>query len=488
MMRLKRLIHSFPDLIVKGSKEIEITGICSDSRLVASGNLFVATRGQRYDGNLFIPDAIAAGASAILTDMFDPFCSAVQLIHPNVPDATAKLCAEYFQHPSKKLPVIGVTGTNGKTTSCYLIKALLDGAGKQTGLIGTVEWIVGHHRSRQPLTTPDVITNHKLLKEMVNAGCKAAVMEVSSHALDQNRTGEIDFDIALFTNFSQDHLDYHSGMEEYRKAKERLFSGLGEGRTAILNYDDEARSHFIASTKARLITYGLNEGADLLAKDLTLTDQGIQFTCCHKKEEVLCRSPLIGRFNVYNLLAALSVGVAMDLPLALSSELLKNFHQIPGRMERVENRQGLHIFVDYAHTEDALRSVLRTLCPLKQGKLITVFGCGGDRDVDKRKKMGMVASQFSDISIVTSDNPRGEDPQAIIDQILQGVLPSAKVEVALNRKEAIRMAIFQACPEDMILIAGKGHETQQVYSDQIFPFDDAKVAAEICNEKERSCL
>ncbi len=475
-MRLKKLIQQIADIEVRGSKEIEITGLCANSKLVAPGNLFIAKKGAKVDGTKFIPDALAAGAVAVLTDMYDPFLEVVQLIHPDVAKIEAKLAAAYYGHPSSSLKMIGITGTNGKTTSSFLIKHLFDHAQMMTGVIGTIEWVIGDCHFPATMTTPDVLTNHKLLREMVAAGCKAAVMEVTSHALSQNRAGEIDFDIALFTNLTQDHLDYHGDMESYARAKEKLFLALSNDKWAIFNADDSA----CFRTDAKVIQYGIEKPADLMAKDLKLTDKGIQFTACFKGQEVECKSQLIGKFNVYNLLGAIGVGLCAGLNLEQCAEILKTFKGVRGRLERVKNRLGLNILVDFAHTDDALKRVLETLQPIKKGKLITVFGCGGDRDKQKRAKMGRVVCQFSDRAIVTSDNPRSEDPEAIIQQVLQGFDPHYPVITEVDRQKAIQKAIEQMNKDDILLIAGKGHEKEQIFAHKVIPFDDVEVARQCC--------
>lgn len=475
-MKLKKLIQQIADIEVKGSREIEITGLCANSKLVSPGNLFIAKKGLKQDGARFIPDAIAAGAVAVLTDMVDPFLDVVQLIHPDVAKIEAILAAAYYQHPSSALKMIGITGTNGKTTTSFLIKHLLDSAGVKTGVIGTIEWIIGDSHFPASMTTPDVITNHKLLKEMVGAKCQAAVMEATSHALVQNRIGEIGFDIALFTNLTQDHLDYHGDMETYRKAKELLFLGLSDDKWAIFNADDPAQF----KTKAKILTYGIDRPADLKAKDLKLSDKGIQFTAVYKGLAIECKSPLIGRFNVYNLLAAIAAGLCSGLTIEHCVTALKTFKGVPGRLERVKNKLGLNIFVDFAHTDDALERVLETLIPIKKGKLITVFGCGGDRDKQKREKMGRVVSRLSDGAIITSDNPRSEDPEAIIQQILKGFDPKCPFSVEVDRYKAIQKAIEQMGKDDILLIAGKGHEKEQIFAHKVIPFDDVEVAKQCC--------
>ncbi len=471
-MRLKTLLQKIPEIEVRGPKDLLISGISCNSSLVAPGDLFIAKRGSRDDGNRYISQAIEAGAVCVLTDLYDPFIKITQLIHPDVRTMEAKLASLFFNDPSSELKMVGITGTNGKTTTSFLITRLLDAAGYSAGLIGSVEWVIGDHRFPADLTTPDAITCNKLLREMVNQGCRSAVMEVSSHALDQKRVEGLSFDIALFTNISQDHLDYHSSMEQYRLSKEILFESLSQNNWAILNAD----SSFQPKTRAKVMTYGIESDADLGAKDLKLTEKGIQFTASYEGEESLCLSPLIGKFNVYNLLGAIAVGLKMGIPLKTCTVALKGVKTVPGRLERIKNKKGIHLFVDFAHSPDALENVLEAMVPLKKGKLITVFGCGGERDQDKRAVMGEVATRLSDLTIVTSDNPRGEDPTSIIRDILKGVDRSRPHQIELDRKKAIEGAIASANPEDIVVIAGKGHEKQQILAHQVIPFDDVEIA------------
>ncbi len=481
-MKLKRLLKNFPDVVVKGSKEIEITGICSHSKMVAPGNLFVAKKGTYLDGAKFIQEAAAAGASAVLTDLYDPFLDAVQIISSDVICMEAALAAEYYHNPSKELTLIGITGTSGKTTCGYLIRQLLEKTEKKTGLIGTVEWIVGKNHFTPTLTTPDVITNQKLLREMVHCGNQAAVMEVSSHALDQNRVKEIDFQRALFTNLTPEHLDYHKTMEQYALAKHTLFLNLKEDAWAVFNTDDPYTAAMEKGCKAKKISYGLHNGS-VTATHIELSEKGMQFTVHAEGKSISMRSYLIGKFNVYNLLGAIAMGLTFSIPLESCVDYLSGFKGTPGRMQKIKNSLGLNIFVDYAHKSDALQNVLMTLREIKKGKIITVFGCGGNRDRGKRKKMGEIAHEFSDIVIVTSDNPRQEDPMEIAKEIFEG-MPSVRNRfLELDRKEAIKKAIEMASSKDLILIAGKGHEPYQIFAHQTIDFDDGKIAQQICEDK-----
>ena len=393
-MKLKRLLRNFPDLIVKGSKEVEITGLCNHSKMVAPGNLFVAKKGSVADGAHFIQEAIDAGASVILTDLYNPFLNLVQILHPDVAEMEACLAAEYYQFPSQNLSVIGITGTNGKTTCSYLIKQLLETNGISAGLIGTVEWIIGPNHFSPTLTTPDVITTQKLLGDMVGQKCQAAVMEVSSHALDQNRVQQILFKRALFTNLTQDHLDYHLTMEKYAEAKQRLFSSLEGDAVAILNRDDPRFFFMQEGCPVKTISYGMDSGADVYATEIKLSEKGSNSIVHANGQSLPMTTLLIGKFNVYNLLSAISLGLSFSISLEKCIASLQSFKGARGRLQKVKNSLGLNIFVDYAHTDDALKNVLLTLGELKRGKLITVFGCGGNRDRAKRKKMGHVQKLF----------------------------------------------------------------------------------------------
>lgn len=493
-MKLKKLFKDIPVKDIKGSKEIEISGICSNSKLVSPGNLFVARKGMANDGVHYIPEALAAGASAILTDIYDPTLKNVcQIIHPDVASLEGLLATQYYQDASQELFMVGVTGTNGKTTTSFLIKHLLDQLQVPAGLVGTIEYIIGQHRYQATRTTPDVISNHKMLREMIRQECKSAVMEVTSHALEQGRVYGIDFDVAIFTNLTLDHLDYHQTMENYCLAKNKLFRLLKKDKskkkvkqfptTAVINADSPWCEKIGEGCQAAILTYGIDHPADLQALDICLTPSGTKFKLKYKGQVIDCFWPLVGRFNVYNYLAAISVGLVRNVPLEKLTSLMATFSAVPGRLEPVENALGLKIYVDFAHTDDALINVFETLTEFKTGKIITVFGCGGDRDRTKRPKMAKVSGAYSDLTIVTSDNPRTENPQAIIDDVVKGFDQGQCFETIVDRRSAIEKAIEIATEKDIILIAGKGHETYQIFAHKTIEFDDKKVAAQICQSK-----
>lgn len=457
-MKLKNLIRDF-DVIVKGSRDVEITGLSADSRLVAPGNLFLAKRGATFDGTQFINQALSNGAVAVLTDIYDPFLKVAQIIHKNPTLIEAKLAAKYYGYPSQKLFVTGVTGTKGKTTTSYLIKHLFDHLGMLSGLVGTVETIIGESHFSSSLTTHDVISNQKWLKEMLVKGCEGAVLEVSSHGLEQHRVDEIEFDLALFTNLYPDHLDYHGTLQAYAEAKRKLFEKAKQG---IFNADDPW-NRFMGNG----ITFGIEKG-DIRAENIVLKSNSTEFTV----DGVSFKCPLIGQFNVYNALGGIAAAVQRGASLEKISEILARFGSVPARLERIGN-----VFVDFAHTKEALENVLRTLKEIAKGKIIVVFGSGGGRDPARRTGMAESAEKWADISIITNDNPRKEDPEAIASQIVAGFRKKPLVE--LDRRRAIEKAIQLAGKDDLVLIAGKGHERVQIFANQITSFDDATVVREI---------
>ncbi|KAF3362189.1 UDP-N-acetylmuramoyl-L-alanyl-D-glutamate--2,6- diaminopimelate ligase [Chlamydiales bacterium STE3] len=488
-MKLKKLIKDIPDLAIKGPKELEITGICANSKFVSPGNLFIAKKGFIDDGNYYISEAIASGAVAILTDIYDPSLKNVtQLISSKVAMLEGLLATTYYHSPSDDLFITGITGTNGKTTTSFLIKHLLDSLKHSTGLIGTIEYIIGKHRYQATRTTPDVLANQKMLREMLLQNCTDAVMEVTSHALDQGRVAGIEFDVAIFTNLTLDHLDYHKSMDDYCRAKNRLFRQLSlpgkkNKKVAIINLDCPWSSKIIEGCTAHILTYGIENDAALTASEIEFNAQGTKFMISYKGQKYLCKNPLIGRFNIYNCLAAIAALIARGKKIEEVLPFLESLPSVPGRLERVPNSLGINVYVDFAHSDDSLINVLKTLQEVKKGKMITVFGCGGDRDRLKRPKMAMAAEANSDLCIVTSDNPRSEDPVSICAEITKGFADPSKYIVEIDRKKAISLAIEHAHSNDIVLIAGKGHETYQIFAHKTLEFDDRKVAYQICQER-----
>lgn len=493
-MKLKKLIKDIPIQQVRGSKDLEISGICVNSKLAAPGNLFIAKKGRVSDGARYIPEAVEAGAVAVLTDIYDPSLKEItQLIHPDVPMVEAMIAAHYYQFASYELFMVGITGTNGKTTTSFLVKHLLDLLDGPCGLIGTIEYIIGSQRYQATRTTPDVAANHKMLREMVLHGCHSAVMEVTSHALDQGRVEHVEFDVAAFTNLTVDHLDYHQTMDNYCLAKNKLFRSVHNKKskkpfvkTAVVNADSPWHKQILDGCKARTITYAIENDAQLRATNIQMTPQGTQFMLNYEGQKVECHSPLIGRYNVYNALAATAIALSRDFSLSTIASRIATFSSVAGRLEPVPNALGLKIYVDFAHSDDALTNVLECLQEIKKGRILTVFGCGGDRDQTKRPKMAQACEALSDLCIVTSDNPRSEDPQAIVSQIIKGFRSKDSYIVELDRHAAIEHAISMATPDDIILIAGKGHEPYQIFAHKIIEFDDRKVAAQICQHRSKS--
>ncbi len=464
-MKLKKLLKDL-DVEIKGSKEVEVTGISSHSQFITPGSLFIAKKGKTYDASEFIPKAIETGAVAVLTDFYNPFLQGiVQVVTPDVNALEALLAERYYETKKHSLFLVGITGTNGKTTTAYLAYHLLS----KCGLMGTIETIMGNEHFPAQLTTADVVTNHKILREMANHGLNTVVMEVTSHALDQGRVKEMTFDIGVFTNLSHDHLDYHGTMEDYLAAKLKLFSMCKE---KIFNLDDS-----VAKKMGSGMTFGIDADADLQAKNIHFSLQGTTFDLYYNGEITPMETNLVGRYNIYNCLAAIGIGLKKGIRLSILKNKLATFEGVPGRLERIKNPKGIYLFVDFAHTPEALFKVLETLHELKTGRIITIFGCGGERDKEKRPKMGRAAEKYSDQIIITSDNPRGEEPEVICKEVAKGLSKESLIEV--NRRAAIERGIFMAKENDIILIAGRGHEPFQKIKGRFIPFDDREVARTI---------
>lgn len=452
------------------------TNVRTDSRKVESGDIFVAIPGPKLDGADFIPQAVQNGAAYILTCADVTDCPAEVIHHPDPAQALGDLARAYFKTGDHKLKIVGITGTNGKTTVSYLIEHLLSSSGMKVGVLGTVAYRWPGFKIDAPLTTPDCWTLHEYMAKMEADGVDVAVMEVSSHALHQNRAAGLEFDCAVLTNVTQDHLDYHGDMESYFQAKSLLFKSCPkEGKQAVINYDDSYGRRLLEEYSPSL-GFGLSKPykteADLLHGEvLSCTGHGIHLKMTCKDQSWELDSDLIGRHNGSNLLAAQGVGLFFGLN-ADDMKKFSSFHGVPGRLERVRNDKGLHIFVDYAHTPDALDNVLSTLNELNFKRVITVFGCGGDRDRTKRPLMAKAVCAKSDVAVMTSDNPRTEDPETILDDIRPGLSDSIKIIEEVDRSKAIHKAIETMTPEDVLLIAGKGHETYQVIGTTKHHFSD----------------
>ncbi len=491
-MTLAQLIDSLQgrvEIVAQhGNVHMDVTGVTDDSRAVQRGSLFVAVKGERVDGHEFVQAALAAGAGAVVCERAVPAGDAPMVQVADSRAALGLLGSAFHRDPSTRLRLVGVTGTNGKTTTTYVCKALLEAVGRRVGLIGTVAYQIGSDVLPASHTTPAAVELQGLLARMVEAGMDTAVMEVSSHALALDRTAGCEFDVGVFTNLTQDHLDFHSDMEEYFQAKLRLFTGLTgirkAGKRAIVNLDDPRGPQITSACPAPVWTYAIKSQADLKAENIKLSVEGTAFTAATPAGSFSVQSHLVGEHNVYNLLAAIGVALQEGVSIEDIKRAVGTVTNVPGRFERVATGHDFAVVVDYAHTEDALLRLLTAAEALKRGRIITVFGCGGDRDRTKRPKMGRAAVLNSDVVILTSDNPRTEDPQAILREVETGVRealrsrPAVRYHMIADRREAIRAAVREARSGDMVLIAGKGHEDYQIIGTTKFHFDDREVARE----------
>src|SRR6266481_4614587 len=481
-MQLKTLIDGIPVRQVIGTLDRPVESIAYDSRRAQRNGLFVALRGGKGDGHQFIAQAIEKGASVIVAEREDKYPRATCLVVENSRTALADLSRAFYGRPGDRLKLAAVTGTNGKTTTTFLIKHICEKAGLRCGLIGTVRYEIGERVLPAIRTTPESLDLQELLAQIVNAGCRAAAMEVSSHALAQDRTRGLEWNVAVFTNLTQDHLDFHGTMENYFDAKAKLFTGLASQKrkrkpVAIVNIDDRYGQRLLGKIDKRVavVTYGMGTRADFRASNYRAEFSGTSYQLDAHGKSYLVRVPLIGRFNVTNSVAALAAANALGINLRDAVFSLGKSPQVPGRLELVAAKRQFQVFVDYAHTPDALANVLKTLRELEPHRLIAVFGCGGDRDRQKRPLMAEIADRLADYSIITSDNPRKEDPDAIIAETEKG-FRSNRYEKMVDRTQAIDHAIALARPRDIVLIAGKGHENYQEFGDYTIPFDDIQVA------------
>ena len=509
-MELKRLIEGIEVKKIDGDTTKEIEGVAYHSNQVQKGFLFAAIRGVEVDGHRFIGEAIERGAEAVVSEEEQGVSNRTTVLVPNSRQALAKISSNFYGDPSSRIRLIGITGTNGKTTTTYLLESIFKKAGYTAGVIGTINYRFAQKTTLAPNTTPESLDLQKILWEMHKEGTSHVIMEVSSHGLDLERVFGCQFDGAVFTNFTSDHLDYHKTLEQYFESKKKLFSDYlmksrKERRFAVTNYDDPKGKEIVEGIDLPIIRYGVNPSCDITADQVVSSFDGLSSRIRTPKGDFSSHSKLIGNFNLYNILAAVAVGVGMDVPLETIREGLEGCEGVSGRFEKVENRRGIHVIVDYAHTHDALERALLGLKgilengPQNDGKMITLFGCGGDRDRTKRPLMGEVAGRYSDLAILTSDNPRTEDPLAILNEVEKG-LKSLPIKVwdrneikfwrtqkgylkVPDRREAIRMAIRLAQPSDTVLIAGKGHEDYQIIGKKRFPFDDRIEAKKALEEK-----
>lgn len=503
-MKLGQILAGMTDYDIEGDRDSEIMGLTYDSRQVRPGYLFVAIRGHSANGHDYLQSAVEKGAVVLVAEEFgDIKGSAAKIRVPDSRLALSKIAVQFFSRPFETLNLIGVTGTNGKTTTSYILESILSVAGAKAGVVGTVNYRFGGKNRAAPVTTPESLDLMCLLKEMADEGATHVIVEVSSHALHQKRTVDCPFRVAIFTNLSRDHLDYHKTMEAYFEAKSQLFRGLQKGRpgfepTAVINMDDPRGKILSTLTDGAVLTYGLDEASQVRAESILADKTGIRATLVTPAGQRGIQASLIGKHNVYNILAAAAAALSLNISLDAVVEGIERLRVIPGRLELVPNRRNLTLVVDYSHTPDALLKALEALRPYAEGRLITVFGCGGDRDKGKRHEMGLVAGTHSDLVFVTSDNPRTEDPGSIVMAIEKGIQESGLKRVSwpvnghkrasgyvleVDRRKAIRMAVAAAEQKDIVLIAGKGHEDYQIVGTEKRHFDDREEAALAARER-----
>ncbi len=488
-MRLKELASLLTLSRIDGDGMTEIAGIQTDSRKVRPGDLFICLPGHTVDGHRFAGQAAEQGAAALVVQR-EVDANLPKIVVNDTRYAMAVIANHFYGYPSHEMKVIGVTGTNGKTTTTYLIEKILRDYGRTTGLLGTISVKIGAETYAAERTTMEALDLQRTFRRMRDADTEYCVMEVSSHALEQGRVKGCNFRTAVFTNLTQDHLDYHQTMEKYKQAKGLLFSRLGntfspdpgDRKFAVLNADDPVSREYGHLTSAQVITYGIENEADVRASDIRITPGGTQFKVASFAGTAELRLKLLGKFNVYNALAAIASGLAEGIPLQAIKHSLEQVEGVAGRMETIDEGQDFLVIVDYAHSPDGLENALATIREFAKGKVICVFGCGGDRDRTKRPVMGRIAAEYSDYVLVTSDNPRSEDPEAIMKEIESGILPVAGAEdryrLVADRRAAIQMSVEMASSNDVVLIAGKGHEPGQTIKGITYEFDDRLVAKE----------
>lgn len=468
-----------------GNEAAIVTDVTHDSHQAGPGRLFVAIRGELFDAHKFVPLVMQQGAAGVISELERPSdFNGAWLQVENVRRAMALAAAAVHQHPSRELNLVGITGTNGKTTTAYLVASIPEAAGEPVAMTGTVEYRLGKERKKAGRTTPEATDMQRMLRQGVEIGCRTAVMECSSQAMDFHRCDELDYAVAVFSNLTRDHLDYHKTMENYWYAKQRLFDGrLGSRpKTSVINVDDPYGVELadqLEKEGLRVVRYAVKSDADITARDPEFSLAGMRFRLRTPDTEIDFHSPLVGPPHVYNTLATVASGLALGYSLDVITEALEKCTGAPGRFERVPHDGDFAVVVDYAHSDDALLNVLRTAREVTKGKIITVFGCGGDRDASKRAPMGEAAGSLSDVVILTSDNPRTEDPNQILADAEVGIQKTGKpYEKIADRREAIHHAIAQARQDDLVLIAGKGHEDYQILGREVFHFDDKEVARE----------
>ncbi len=482
-MYIRDLLGSIDHASFAGHADTRIAGVRSDSRQVRTGDLFVAVSGSDLDASRFVPDAVARGASAVIcTELAAVPGGVAAILVKDTRKAAWQAARAFHGFPESALKAVGVTGTNGKTTSAFVSASVLNAAGMPCGMLGTVEYLVGGQKTRSKLTTPGPVELYELLARMRDAGDKWVIMEVSSHALDQERMGGIEYDGAIFTNLTRDHLDYHKTMENYAVAKAKLFSRLKPDGVAAVNFSDPHGEYMAGKVRGRVIPFGLGLKGPVQLDDVRLGPDDTDVMMMYGGRRLKIRSRLVGRFNAFNILGVASLAWGLGVKPEELKAGIENMPPVPGRLERVAPIRP-RVYVDYAHTDDALANALKALAELPHQRLIVVFGCGGDRDRGKRPLMGRAAVDGADRVYVTSDNPRSEDPDAIIAEIVAGIPPDASISVEPDREKAIAAAIAEAGEEDIVLVAGKGHEDYQILSGETIHFDDREVAREALRKR-----
>jgi len=484
-MRLSELCSCLDTYKFFNFTEKEAVGLTNNSCGVRDGYVFVAIRGYKFDGHNFIGMAIEKGAVAIVTEEANNlFLNVPQVVVPNTRRALALLSNKFYGDPSAKMTVIGITGTNGKTTTSYLTKSIIEASGNTIGLLGTIQYQIGKRILPAKETTPESVEMQSFLAEMLENDIKHAVIEVSSHALSQHRLDGVRYRSVIFTNLSAEHLDYHKNVKNYREEKLKVMRCLSKGSFAVLNADNNSSKYFAENTEAQLIWYGIKKKtADVRAEMINVNIEGTQFTLKTPWGEKIINLKLVGRHNIYNALAAISNALCLGIDIDNVKKGVEALHKIQGRLEKIDCGQDFHVFIDYAHTHHALQSILSSLREVTAGRIILVFGCGGDRDMKKRGKMGYIAEKYSDYFWITNDNPRSESPDNIIYDIKKGIKKDAFYKIQPDRKTAIEEALSEAKRGDVVVIAGKGHERYQILKDTIMPFDDGEVAIQILKGK-----
>jgi len=485
-MKLFDILKNVDYTIVQG-EERDINYISIDSRNIRRNTLFICINGLHVDGHNFIKSAHADGTCAVVIDRdVEDLPKDITVIKVEKSRAALSyIAANFFNSPTEKLRLAGVTGTNGKTSTTYFVESLLHENKVKTGVIGTIETRIDSDIVQIDFatsTTPDSIELQQILAHMVKKDVDSVVMEVSSHALELHKVDGFLFEVSIFTNLTQDHLDLHGTMENYKRAKSKLFA---ISKNSVINIDDEVGQFMIEQSRGEVLTYSIEKDSDLMAKDIVYSSTGVDFNVCFKGEVHSFRVPIPGKFSVYNALGSIGAGIVLGIPFDVMQNALRNLRAVPGRIQSIDNNKNLTVIVDYAHTPDGLENIIGAVRDFTKGKVITVFGCGGDRDKTKRPLMGEIAGKMSNFCVITSDNPRTEDPDSIMDEIEVGVKPENENYVKIvDRREAIKYAISMATEEDAVIIAGKGHENYQIFKDKSIHFDDSEVAKEILDVEE----